>query len=286
MKLFTKLANAFSAFNNGLVQPVVQQNTVVAQDLGAVPAVSFRSKVGSDDLPGYITTEDLELMTSNGFRKSILFRAVGSSLAMAFSAYRNTMSRKTQALTDRTWKPALQQAVAMIACAETYGQAVEMDLDTLNWLALGNVPAKMSPKNAAAIAEIKGETVQQVLDRNETKRKARYGDNLKLLEAFISEVTSSFIPNHPDWDGDHGVARIAMKHVLSAAGNQLEFVAGWSDDTAAAAEILLIRDDHAKLERIGRRNAEREERAGEGSREIDNQLLSADGMAQGMSSGK
>lgn len=288
MAFFKRIHNAVQAL---FAEPIVintVQNNIQVQDLGEVPTLAGKPRNTSvENLSGWITSDDLGTMHSSGLRNSIIFRQAGSSMAHTFGAFKALESAKFRTTDhERNFRNARQQLLSVIADAATYQVKISTEPDDLLFLKLMGIPAKMQQQDAAQIAEITGESINTLLKDNEARRKAIYAANEQHLQSFLNDIEAHWHACDHDNERNWPPARYTAKAVVGAVGSQLKFVMGWNDPKAKATEVLLIRTDHAILERRMAINDAHDQGAGDNSREIDDALLSSNEMAQGALAGK
>lgn len=123
---------------------------------------------------------------------------------------------------------------------------------------------------------------QQKMDPNDIA--AAQGDLIRQVEVLDEEGN---VIDYEDQYVTGGEWEIPIDRIIEFGEKQISFMANNQriKDTNYIAEKLIWKDEIAKLTAIVHRNFEHEG-SGESSREIDDQLLSAGGMAAGMNSGK
>ncbi len=250
-------------------------------------------KVNFEGITGSLPVELVKGLSSDGLRKQLIGKMVYSYVAKGFNEF-----VKNQKRGDVTDAASFAINMAAEACAQSNMMGFPVDYDEERWsfLVLSGVPNKLSEAHAKLVADITGQSTEELMKNREAKRKAKFLSNQDALTTYLTLVQAAQpmlqMNAESDWERievDHQDFNLKLSGAatMSALASYMEFVTGWNNEIKMAAELLLIRDDQ-KLSEAALSRADRQERADAPDyvKQSDDRLLSAHGMAAGMASGK
>ncbi len=279
--MFNKIRNAIAAaiapapvavdrVKMAAFQP--QQQQAVTASGRPVPPQSIKRQANNEGIAGEVSLETIRGLSSEVLRKSLMGKLVYSTVAQAWNIYRKNAGRTNQHEHERhLLAKQMNFAAEAIAASDSLGYVTNLDIESFAFLLTAGVPAQLSDKNAALLAQAYqaaglSSDKAAMEKKREEKRRLVYENNIKHLDTFFSELAGW---SHGAIDEETGEyysvqaadVRVCLKgaSALSALANCIEFVSTWTNELTAAAELTLIVSDQKTIERELARSSRKQE---------------------------
>jgi hypothetical protein len=243
MSFMTKIAVAFRAFKNA---DHLQAAPEGMKSLTHVPANRIPTthvEKGPMDLKGFITPNDLIDLNSMYIRNAVAQLGAWTAIAKGFSAYLKN-PRDAEVFVD--------EFHAWNAVTATENQMDEEA--TLQVVAKLTVvkPQKGNDQTDAIIARVRKVTVDEVRADREAKAQKEVAAREEAMLGYTQLLWSMVGHNESEY-------KLAGSKAVMKALDTMEWIASWTGNPAQiAGELLLCEADVAQLERIAKKEAERE----------------------------